>query len=69
MTDYMEWLISLFDRFDEQRLGKGVIREIQLYIRQHYGENITLNALAERLHPNYLSRLLKKKQERILWNT
>lgn len=63
MTDYMNWLISLLDQFDEQQPGKGVIREIQLYIRQHYQENITLNSLAERffLHPNYLSRLFKEK--------
>lgn len=63
MIDYMEWLTTLLDRFDEQQLGKGTIREICLYIRQHYNENITLNGLAERffLHPNYLSRLFKEK--------
>ena len=63
MTDYMDWLIALLDRFDEQQLGKGTIREIRLYIRSHYNENITLNGLAERffLHPNYLSRLFKEK--------
>lgn len=63
MMDYMKWLISLLNRFDEQQLGKGVIREVQLYIRQHYSTNITLNSLAERffLHPNYLSRLFKEK--------
>ena len=40
-----------------------MIREVQLYIRQHYSTNITLNSLAERffLHPNYLSRLFKEK--------
>ena len=46
-----------------EQLGKGTIREICLYIRQHYNENITLNGLAELffLHPNYLSRLFKEK--------
>lgn len=63
MTNYLQRLISLLNQFDEQQLGKGVIREVQLYIRQHYSENITLNSLAERffLHPNYLSRLFKEK--------
>lgn len=63
MTDYMRWLVSLLNRYNEQQLGKGAIREVQLYIRSHYSENITLNSLAERffLHPNYLSRLFKEK--------
>lgn len=63
MTDYMQWLVSLLNQFNEQPLGKGAIREVQLYIRSHYSENITLNSLAERffLHPNYLSRLFKEK--------
>ena len=36
---------------------------MQLYIRKHYQENLSLNALAEQffLHPNYLSRLFKEK--------
>lgn len=47
----------------EQQLSTGVIREIQLYINQHYGENISLQILANEfyLHPNYLSRLFKEK--------
>lgn len=63
MMQYLNWLIDLLNQDDEQQLGKGAIREIQLYIRQHYQENITLNSLAERffLHPNYLSRLFKEK--------
>lgn len=63
VTAYLSWLIDVLDRFDDQSLGKGAIREIQLYIRQHYSENITLNFLAEQffLHPNYLSRLFKEK--------
>ena len=47
VTAYLSWLIDVLDRFDDQSLGKGAIREIQLYIRQHYSENITLNFLAE----------------------
>ena len=63
VVGYLNWLIGMLDRFDDQALGKGAIREIQLYIRQHYSENITLNFLAEQffLHPNYLSRLFKEK--------
>ena len=63
VTAYLSWLIDVLDHFDDQSLGKGAIREIQLYIRQHYSENITLNFLAEQffLHPNYLSRLFKEK--------
>lgn len=63
ITGYLSWLIELLNHFDNQSLGKGAIRDIQLYIRQHYSENITLNFLAEQffLHPNYLSRLFKEK--------
>lgn len=63
MYAYFQWLIRLLDRADEHTLGKDVIREIQIYIRQHYRENISLNSLAEQfyLHPNYLSRLFKEK--------
>ncbi len=63
MTEYLEWLIHLIEQVDERSLGKDVIREIQLFIRRHYAENISLNSLAERfyLHPNYLSRLFKEK--------
>ena len=63
MTEYMEWLTGLLNQFDEQSLSKDVIREIQIFIRQHYAENISLNSLAEQffLHPNYLSRLFKEK--------
>ncbi len=63
MTAYIQWLIELFNRTDEQSLSKDVIREIQIFIRQHYAENISLNSLAEQffLHPNYLSRLFKEK--------
>lgn len=63
MTKYLDWLISLLNQFNEQSLGKDVIREIQIFIRRNYAENITLNSLAEQfyLHPNYLSRLFKEK--------
>lgn len=63
MTDYVSFLAAGLERTDEKQLGKGVIREIQLFIRQNYSKNITLNMLAEQfyLHPNYLSRLFKEK--------
>ncbi len=63
ITEYLEWLIRLIGQVDEHSLGKDVIREIQLFIRHHYAENISLNSLAEQfyLHPNYLSRLFKEK--------
>lgn len=63
IISYIQWLTGLFNQADEQSLGKDVIREIQLFIRQHYAENISLNSLAEQffLHPNYLSRLFKEK--------
>lgn len=40
-----------------------MIKEVQLFIRRHYNETITLNMLADQfyLHPNYLSRLFKEK--------
>jgi two-component system response regulator YesN len=63
VLDYVKWLVECLNQSDGQQLGKGVIREIQLFIRKHYSENITLNALAEQfyLHPNYLSRIFKEK--------
>lgn len=63
VTFYLQWLIDLLNQSDGHQMGKGVIREIQLFIRQHYNENISLNMLAEQfyLHPNYLSRLFKEK--------
>lgn len=63
MIKYVKWLTGLFDQTDEQSLGRDVIREIQMFIRQHYADNISLNSLAEQfyLHPNYLSRLFKEK--------
>lgn len=63
ILEYLQWLVEFLDQSDAQQLGKGTIYEIQLFIRQHYDENITLNLLAEQffLHPNYLSRLFKEK--------
>lgn len=60
---YLEWLLTLLSRSDDQQLGKGIIREIQLYIRQNYNQDISLNSLSEQfyLHSNYLSRLFKEK--------
>ncbi len=63
MMDYLRWLIALLDQSDDQSISRDVIREIQLYIRLNFAENISLNSLAEQffLHPNYLSRLFKEK--------
>lgn len=63
VTEYIGWIVEVLGQSDDKQMGKGVIREIQLYIRSHYEENITLNMLAEQffLHPNYLSRLFKTK--------
>lgn len=62
-TDYMEWLVGQLDGLDSRNPGIGVVHEIQMFIRRHYAENITLNYLAEHfyLHSNYLSRLFKEK--------
>lgn len=59
----LKWILDLLSKGDTQQISKGVIREIQIFIRGHYSENITLNMLAEQfyLHPNYLSRLFKEK--------
>ena len=53
MTDYVRLLATGLERTDESSWGRGVIREIQLFIRQNYSKNITLNMLAEQfyLHP------------------
>ena len=63
VTRYVTWIIELLNQSDNQWLSTGTIREIQLFIRQHYSENITLNSLAEQfyLHSNYLSKLFKEK--------
>lgn len=63
MISYLRWILDLLSKEDTQQISKGAIREIQIFIRGHYSENITLNMLAEQfyLHPNYLSRLFKEK--------
>ncbi len=63
VREYFNWLAEKMEESDDQQLGKGVIREIQLFIRRHYNEELSLNMLAEEffLHPNYLSRLFKEK--------
>lgn len=63
MIDHVKDLVDQLSESDEQQLGKGIIKEIQLFILTHYRENITLNRLAEQfyLHPNYLSRFFKEK--------
>lgn len=60
---YMESLISEMDNQSKTQLSTGVIREVQLYIQQHYGDDISLQSLAKEfyIHPNYLSRLFKEK--------
>lgn len=63
MLSYLDWLTQELEQADSQKISKGVISEIQNFIRQHYQENISLNMLAEQfyMHPNYLSRLFKEK--------
>lgn len=63
MVSYIDMLTEKLDASDELLLGGGVIKEVQLFIRRHYNETITLNMLADQfyLHPNYLSRLFKEK--------
>lgn len=63
ITNYLQWIIQILNQSDKQKMNKCIIEEIQIFIRQHYNENITLNMLAEQfyLHPNYLSRLFKEK--------
>ena len=63
MTGYAGMLVQKLNDTDEVQLGGGVIKEVQLFIRRHYNETITLNMLADQfyLHPNYLSRLFKEK--------
>lgn len=63
ILDYVRKLSGKLSETDEQQLAKGIVHDIQLYIRNHYQEPITLAFLAEQfyLHPNYLSRLFKEK--------
>lgn len=69
MLSYLEWVTRSLEHADNHQISGGVVAEIQNFIRQHYQENISLNMLAEQfyMHPNYLSRLFKEKQEKILW--
>lgn len=66
MVGYVGMLAEGLNASDGQLLGGGVIKEVQLFIRRHFNENITLNMLADQfyLHPNYLSRLFKEKTGR-----
>ena len=63
ILDYVQKLSDKLNEADEQQLSKGIVRDIQMYIRNHYQEPISLASLAEQfyLHPNYLSRLFKEK--------
>lgn len=63
VTVYIGSLASALNKKSETQLGTGSIREIQIYMNQHLGENISLQNLAEQFyfHPNYLSRLFKEK--------
>lgn len=63
ILDYVKKLADKLSETDEQQFAKGIVRDIQMYIRNHYQEPITLALLAEQfyLHPNYLSRLFKEK--------
>lgn len=66
MLSYLEWVTRSLEHADNHQISGGVVAEIQNFIRQHYQENISLNMLAEQfyMHPNYLSRLFKEKQEK-----
>ena len=63
ILDYVQKLSNKLNEADEQQLAKGIIHDIQIFIRNHYQEPISLASLAEQfyLHPNYLSRLFKEK--------
>ncbi len=63
ILDYVKKLSDKLCEADEQQISKGIIYDIQMYIKRHYQEPITLQHLAEQfyLHPNYLSRLFKEK--------
>lgn len=63
ILEYVQKLSDKLTETDEQQLAKGIVRDIQMYIRNHYQEPISLAFLAEQfyLHPNYLSRLFKEK--------
>ena len=63
VIDYISSLITIIDQESEVQLNTGVIREVQLYLHQHFDENVSLQILAKEfyLHPNYLSRLFKEK--------
>lgn len=63
MKNHIVFIVQQMDSIDDEQFGKGIIKEIQMYILKHYDENITLTMLAEQfyLHPNYLSRLFKEK--------
>lgn len=63
VTTYIGSLAAAFNKKADSQLGIGAIREIQIYMNQHFAENITLQNLAEQFffHPNYLSRLFKEK--------
>lgn len=63
VIDYIGSLAAAFNKKSDAQLGTGAIREIQIYMNQHLGENISLQNLAELFyfHPNYLSRLFKVK--------
>ncbi len=50
MKTHLEFAAGQLDSMDEGQFGKGVIKEIQLYILKHYDENITLAMLAEQFY-------------------
>lgn len=47
MIGYAAMLVQKLNDSDEVQLGGGVIKEVQLFIRRHYNETITLNMLAD----------------------
>lgn len=48
---------------DEDNTSSRIVEQVKNYINEHYGEQISLNLLAENLyiHPIYLSKLFKEK--------
>lgn len=63
MVHYIREIVPLINAMDTVWFKYDIIKEVQLFIQEHYQHNITLNVLAEHfyLHPNYLSRLFKEK--------
>lgn len=63
-TCYQTVLFQLIDQYIHLCDTKGdLLGQVQIYIQQHYAENLTLNRLADifYVHPTYLSSLFSKQ--------